>query len=217
MSPQVEACGETDQVWLCRLVVNLTDSVRAGELARWLSPIVTILLVLAGAALLTKLVRVAAKRLEHRLERVSMGAAGLVRRHQRAATISAGVRSFASICIWFVAVLWVIAVLGVEPATLLTSAGLVGVALGFGAQSLLRDLIAGTFMIFEDQFGVGDRVDTGLVTGTVERVSLRVTRVRDDDGVLWHVPNGEIHRVANFSQRRGGGRGGPASEGRAEP
>jgi small conductance mechanosensitive channel len=198
-SPQAEACGERERAWLCRLVVNVTDSTNAGEVARWLSPVVTILLVVLGAALVTRLVRVVSKRLERRLERgASVGATA--RGHQRATTIAAGVRSFAGICTWVVASLWVIAVLGVDPSTLLTSAGLVGVALGFGAQSLLRDLIAGTFMIFEDQFGVGDRVDTGLVTGTIEHLSLRVTRVRDDDGVLWHVPNGEIHRVANFSQ-----------------
>jgi small conductance mechanosensitive channel len=92
-------------------------------------------------------------------------------------------------------------VLGVEAATLLTSAGLIGVALAFGAQNLLRDLIAGTFIIFEDQLGVGDIVDLGVASGTVEEVTLRTTRLRDVEGIVWHVPNGEIHRVGNKSQQ----------------
>ena len=102
---------------------------------------------------------------------------------------------------WLVAVLWMLAVLGVSAATLLTSAGLLGVALAFGAQNLLRDLISGTFIIFEDQLGVGDVVDLGVASGTVEEVTLRTTQLRDVEGVVWHVPNGEIRRVGNKSQQ----------------
>lgn len=218
--PDIEACGERDaQVWLCRLVVDLTDSVTAGEIARPLSRPVTVVLILIGAWFVNRLVRIAIRRVERRLEqegtrdrirrfRRRTGLAMLdtssstptVRRHQRAVTIGSGVRSFATIIIWVVATFMVIAALGVRPATLLTSAGLIGVALGFGAQNLLRDLIAGTFMILEDQFGVGDVIDTGEATGTVEHISLRATRLRDVNGVVWHVPNGEIRRVGNMSQ-----------------
>ncbi len=109
--------------------------------------------------------------------------------------------SFVTIIVWVIAVVWMLSVLGVEAATLLTSAGLIGVALGFGAQNLLRDLIAGTFIIFEDQLGVGDVVDLGVASGTVEEVTLRRTQLRDFEGVVWHVPNGEIHRVGNKSQQ----------------
>src|SRR5207237_5527850 len=123
------------------------------------------------------------------------------RRHQRAETIGAGLSSFTTIVVWIFAAVWMLSVLGVEAATLLTSAGLIGVALAFGAQNLLRDLIAGTFIIFEDQLGVGDVVDLGLASGTVEEVTLRSTQVRDVEGVVWHVPNGEIHRVGNKSQQ----------------
>jgi small conductance mechanosensitive channel len=83
----------------------------------------------------------------------------------------------------------------------LWSLGWIGVALAFGAQNMLRDLIAGTFIIFEDQLGVGDIVDLGVASGTVEEVTLRSTRLRDAEGVVWHVPNGEIHRVGNQSQQ----------------
>ena len=84
---------------------------------------------------------------------------------------------------------------------MLTSAGLIGVALAFGAQNLLRDLITGTFIIMEDQVGVGDVVDLGVASGTVEDVSLRTTRLRDVEGVVWYVPNGAIPRVGNKSQQ----------------
>jgi small-conductance mechanosensitive channel len=123
------------------------------------------------------------------------------RRHQRAETIGAGLSSFVTIFVWMIAIVWMLAVLGVEAATLLTSAGLIGVALAFGAQNLLRDLIAGTFIIFEDQLGVGDEVDLGVASGNVEAVTLRSTQLRDLEGVVWHVPNGEIHRVGNKSQQ----------------
>ena len=90
--------------------------------------------------------------------------------------------------------------LGFNLGPLLASAGIVGVALGFGAQSLVKDLIAGLFMLLEDQYGVGDTVDLGEATGVVESVGLRITTVRDGRGVLWYIRNGEIVRVGNKSQ-----------------
>jgi small conductance mechanosensitive channel len=90
--------------------------------------------------------------------------------------------------------------LGLNLGPLIAGAGIAGVALGFGAQTLVRDFLAGIFMLVEDQFGVGDVVDVGGVSGVVEGVSLRVTRLRDVEGVVWHVPNGEIKRVGNKSQ-----------------
>jgi small-conductance mechanosensitive channel len=89
---------------------------------------------------------------------------------------------------------------GIPLAPLLASAGVGGVALGFGAQSLVKDFLSGIFMIMEDQYGVGDVVDLGEVVGTVEDVSLRITTLRDANGVTWHVRNGEILRVGNKSQ-----------------
>ena len=83
---------------------------------------------------------------------------------------------------------------------LIAGAGIVGVALGFGAQTLVRDFLSGIFMLFEDQYGIGDVVDLGDATGTVEAVTLRVTRLRDVNGTVWYVRNGEILRVGNMSQ-----------------
>jgi small conductance mechanosensitive channel len=124
-----------------------------------------------------------------------------VRRVQRAHTIGAVLRSIASILIWSIAVLTMLEELGVNLAPLLAGAGIAGIALGFGAQSLVRDFLSGLFMLLEDQFGVGDVIDTGVAVGTVEGVALRSTRLRDADGVVWHVPNGAITRVGNKSQQ----------------
>ncbi len=123
------------------------------------------------------------------------------RTEQRMRTVGSLLRYVASIIIYTVAILMALAELGISIAPLIASAGIAGVALGFGAQSLVKDFLSGFFMILEDQFGVGDVVDLGEASGTVERVTLRVTTVRGTDGTLWHVPNGEIVRVGNQSQR----------------
>ena len=110
-------------------------------------------------------------------------------------------RSVVTFVIALVAVLLILGELGFNLAPLLAGAGIVGVALGFGSQTLVKDFLSGFFILVEDQFGVGDIVDleTG-VTGVVEAVSLRTTRLRSVDGTVWHMPNGEIRRVGNMSQ-----------------
>lgn len=122
------------------------------------------------------------------------------RRRQRALTMGSLLSSASTFVIGTIALLTVMAELGVPLGPLLTSAGIGGVALGFGAQSLVKDFLSGIFMIIEDQYGVGDVVDTGEATGTVEEVSLRVTRLRDANGVVWFIRNGEIVRIGNRSQ-----------------
>ena len=122
------------------------------------------------------------------------------RRRQRAETIGSVLRSIASFVILGMAFVMVLDEVGIPIGPLLASAGVAGVALGFGAQSLVRDFLSGIFMILEDQYGVGDLVDTGDAVGTIEEVSLRVTRLRDASGVVWYVRNGEILRVGNHSQ-----------------
>jgi small-conductance mechanosensitive channel len=83
---------------------------------------------------------------------------------------------------------------------IIASAGVIGVALGLGAQTLVRDILSGIFMLIEDQYGVGDKVDVLDVKGTVEKVGLRITTVRDESGTLWYLRNGEILKVGNLSQ-----------------
>lgn len=122
------------------------------------------------------------------------------RTEQRAAAMGTLLRSVVAITVWSIALLMILPLLGVDIAPLLASAGVIGVALGFGAQTLVKDYLSGIFLIVEDQYGVGDIVDVGPVIGTVEEVSLRFTRLRDPSGVVWYVRNGEILRVANRSQ-----------------
>jgi len=122
------------------------------------------------------------------------------RRVQRAETMGSLLKSIASIMVFTIFGITAIAELGYPIGPLIASAGVVGVALGFGAQSLVKDFLSGIFMIFEDQYGVGDAVDLGEAGGTVEAVGLRVTRVRDVEGTVWYVRNGEIVRVGNQSQ-----------------
>jgi small-conductance mechanosensitive channel len=119
---------------------------------------------------------------------------------QRAGALGAVLRSLASIIVYAVAIIMVLGEFDISLGPLLAAAGVAGVALGFGAQSLVRDFLSGIFILIEDQYGVGDIVDLGEAIGTVEEVTLRITRVRDVHGTLWHVPNGEIRRVGNQSQ-----------------
>jgi small conductance mechanosensitive channel len=122
------------------------------------------------------------------------------RRTARAISISSVLVSTASVLIWTIAFMAIMRVIGIDLAPLIAGAGIAGVALGFGAQSLVRDCINGVFILLEDQFGIGDTVDLGEATGEVEKVSLRTTVLRGVDGTVWHVPNGEILRVGNRSQ-----------------
>jgi small-conductance mechanosensitive channel len=122
------------------------------------------------------------------------------RRKQRAETMGSVLQHIASIVILGTAVLTVLDRLTIPIAPLLTSVGILGVAIGFGAQELVKDFIAGMFMLLEDQYGVGDVIDAGAAIGTVEAVTLRVTRLRDADGRVWYVRNGTITRVGNESQ-----------------
>ncbi|WP_435299749.1 mechanosensitive ion channel family protein [Timonella sp. A28] len=119
------------------------------------------------------------------------------RRAQRARTIGSVLRSTVSVIVGASAVLMIMDTLRIPIAPLLASAGVVGVALGFGAQSLVKDFLSGTFLILEDQYGVGDKVTIGDVQGTVESVALRVTKVRDGDGTLWYLRNGDVLKVGN--------------------
>lgn len=187
------------------------DSVRVFLLG---SPLRIAIIVLISVALVVTL-RFVVARVVRRLSRIPARRIGVSesakitvgtteRMGQRLHTFQSVLNSTIAVVVGAVAVLMILAELGMNVAPLLTSAGVLGVALAFGAQSLVRDMLSGVFMLVEDQYGVGDRVELAaagaLATGTVEQVALRVTTVRDDDGRLWHVRNGEILRVANESQ-----------------
>ena len=121
---------------------------------------------------------------------------------QRTKTIASVLDNFATWAITITAVVMVLSELGVNVGALIAVSTVIGAAIGFGAQTLVKDLINGLFIVFEDQYGVGDKVQLDGVTGVVERVGLRVTEVRDENSVLWFLRNGEILKVGNFSQEK---------------
>jgi len=212
-----ESCSEGES--LCEWVYDETQNQRLANGADWLvgKPLVLIGLLLLGLAirwLLHRLIDRVVKRaavgvLPGRMSRVMMGKVGETilrdttgsdRRVQRAETMGSLLKSVTTGIVFAVVVTMMLSEIGVNIAPIIASAGILGIALGFGAQSLVTDFLSGIFMIFEDQYGVGDEVDLGEATGTVEAVSLRVTRLRDVNGTVWYVRNGEIMRVGNMSQ-----------------
>ena len=122
------------------------------------------------------------------------------RRRQRAHTVKRVLDSALAVLIVVLLLMTILSVLGVPVGPMVASAGILGVALGFGAQSLVKDILAGVFMLIEDQYGVGDVVDLGEASGSVEEVGLRCTRLRALDGTVWYIPNGEITRVGNMTR-----------------
>lgn len=216
MDPQTAACGPpTERGWLCTTVFRVTDSKSAAEVADVLAQPLRIVLVLvlawSSARILRRIVTRTATKLRDQ-PRSSVFRDGTTdptvlddlhqrRRVQRVDTLATVLRNVVSVIVWVIAVLIILADLGVDLAPLLASAGVVTVVIGFGAQQVVRDYLAGLSMLLEDQFGVGDNIDMGDATGTVESVSLRVTRLRDIEGVVWWVPNGEVTRVGNNSQQ----------------
>jgi moderate conductance mechanosensitive channel len=211
----VAACGpKGDRSWMCSTVYRITGDSTAADVADALAKPIRILFILLVAWIAVLVARVIINRFVRHLrggvERLATMRPGVAivdtsrmtpeRSARRAATIGAVLRSVAGALIWSIAALTILDELGVNLAPLLAGAGIAGIALGFGAQSLVRDFLTGLLMLLEDQYGVGDVIDVGLATGTVEALTLRTTRLRDLEGVVWHVPNGEIHRVGNKSQ-----------------
>jgi len=169
------------------------------RLDRWhlLTPL-RIALIVVVAILVTMVVRRAVNRVLRRT--LGWYGADRVRVEARQRALATAVRSAAIGVIWAAAMITVIGELGVNIGGVIATATVIGGAVAFGAQTLVRDLIAGFFVLAEDQYGVGDSVDLGLATGTVDRITLRAVRLRDSEGCLWYVPHGNVMRVANSSK-----------------
>ncbi|MET0578536.1 MAG: mechanosensitive ion channel domain-containing protein, partial [Ilumatobacteraceae bacterium] len=211
-----EACG-TDPGAVCQAVWERTESEVWAKVSDWaIGRPLSILLILVIAWLASWIARRAVRRAVRRvvaadrdvaaraLQRVGVTSAPVAivdpRRDARATSISVVVASTVTVAIWAIAAILILGELGINLAPLIAGAGIAGIALGFGAQSLVKDCIAGVFMLIEDQYGIGDSVDLGQAAGVVERITLRTTVLRGQDGTVWHVPNGEIRRVGNRSQ-----------------
>ncbi|MGI8889074.1 MAG: mechanosensitive ion channel family protein [Nocardioidaceae bacterium] len=207
----------TDRADLCNLVYDTTGKEWLAKASNWLiaKPLAILLLIVIGLIVRWVLHRVINNLTRRAAEGplpalitrgrvpqavLAHNAVAAERRQQRAATMGSILKSIATGVVAAIVIFMVIAQVGYNIAPLIASAGVLGVALGFGAQSLVKDFLSGIFMIVEDQYGVGDVVDVGTASGTVEAVGLRVTRLRDVNGTVWYVRNGEILAVGNMSQ-----------------
>ncbi|MFJ6082713.1 mechanosensitive ion channel family protein [Streptomyces sp. NPDC092369] len=175
----------------------------------WLAIGLRVLLILVIAGVLRIFVRRAITKLIDRMTRTVQAVDGTAlggllvnveRRRQRSQAIGSVMRSVASFLILGTAALMILGTFQINLAPLLASAGVAGVAIGFGARNLVTDFLSGVFMILEDQYGVGDQIDSGVASGEVIEVGLRVTKLRGDNGEIWYVRNGEIKRIGNLSQ-----------------
>jgi small-conductance mechanosensitive channel len=123
------------------------------------------------------------------------------RQTERARTTGSVLNSILKAVVWIIAIGMILGEFGFNLGPVIASAGVIGVAIGLGAQTLVRDILSGIFMLIEDQYGVGDQIKVLEIEGVVEKVGLRITTVRDKDGVLWYVRNGEILVIGNGSQK----------------
>jgi small-conductance mechanosensitive channel len=211
-------CGQ-DPSWVCRSVLDWTGNRTLAEVADFIigRPL-KIIAILVIAWVVNRLARRGVKGVLRTLRsgalqervgslRAATPAALLqtsehsLRAEQRIDALASVLRSLVTFVIYGIALFMVLGEVGIQLGPLIAGAGILGVALGFGSQSLVKDFISGVFILVEDQFGVGDIIELdGQTSGVVDAVSLRTTRVRSVDGTLWHVPNGEIRRVGNKSQ-----------------
>ena len=162
-----------------------------------------VLTIIVAAALIQSFGSRAISRAMNKLASVDLvpGPRNIVaRQKERASTIGGVLTASLKAATWIVATAMALGEFGFDLGPLIASAGIVGVALGLGAQTLVRDILSGIFMLIEDQYGVGDSISVLEVEGVVEKVGLRVTTVRDGQGTLWYLRNGEILKVGNQSQ-----------------
>lgn len=203
-SGTTDACDGFGQ--FCEQMYEWTGNESLSEATTWLLATPLKLALIWGAALvLNRLGRRWARRMSQRLGRAAEDSSLVSDRSsdralERADTTASLLRSLVTVLVFVVASVLTLEVLGISAVAAVASAGVLALAIGFGAQSVVADLFAGVFMVAEDQFGVGDRVDAGPVNGYVERLTLRTTVIRDSDGKLWHVPNSQIEYVANETQ-----------------
>ena len=213
-----DACSTDDQ--LCEFVLERTGNEWLAGAANWLiaKPLAIAGLLVVGFVarfILHKLIERLARRAEVGMlpesyiagklsrtrDQTPASQASAVRRVQRAQTLSSVLKSIASFVVFSIVAIMVVGELGYNIGPLIAGAGIIGLALGFGAQSLVKDFLSGIFMFLEDQVGVGDRVHMNDVSGTVEALTLRVTRIRGEDGTVWYVRNGEVLKVGNDTQQ----------------
>jgi len=213
-----DACGIGDPSRVCSKVFDWTGNDVLAGLAEWIidRPLRVIFIAFV-AWLINRMARrsigalsdgIRATPSHPRLRRIRSGSPGATemdraeaaRAPARAEAIEAVLKSLVTVSVSVIAALLILSEFDVNLAPLIAGAGVVGIAIGFGAQSIVADFLAGTFMLIEDQFGIGDVIEVDGVSGKVENISLRTTSLRDLSGTVWHIPNSEIKRVGNHSQ-----------------
>ena len=204
-SPAPASAAANDRGLVRQLFVDLGVSPqRAHTLQVYLVGPLRILLVLLVAFVATRLVTRLSRRLVRSLRLVSPLVKATPRGEDRIKTLGGVFASVFRVVIWIVAVLTILGQLKINLAPFVATATVIGAALGFGAQTLVKDFLSGVLILAEDQYGVGDSIVVGsngsATSGTVEGVNLRTTRVRGLDGVVWYVPNGDIRTVGNNTE-----------------
>lgn len=172
------------------------------EVPDW-APVRIVFLLLVAVivrAILHKMINVALRRMIRVSAPGPLQALASERREQRLSALGSMAQAVITVIVAFVVVMMILTELGFNVTTIVAGTSVLGVAIAFGVQSIVKDFLSGIFMLFEDQLGVGDYVDMDKASGTVEAVSLRITQLRDDNGNLWYVRNGEVVRVGNFSK-----------------
>ena len=204
------ACADSTS-FVCDTVYEWTGSQVLAEIAAWfVGRGLALVLILLGGWLVSKAVKRAIGHFTERIGRPDLRDVGrdpaaneeaeTLRAKARAETLAVVLRSVALITIWALTALLALGQLNINLGPLIAGAGIVGVAVGFGAQSVVRDFLSGIFMMIEDVYSVGDDIDFGRGRGTVEKISLRSTSIRTRQGTVWNVPNGKLDFVANYSQ-----------------
>lgn len=197
--------------FVCDTVYGWTGSEVMAQIAAWfVERGLVLIVILLGGWLASKAVKRAIGHFTDRIGRPDLRDVGrdpaaneeaeTVRAKARAETLAVVLRSVALIAIWGLTALLALGQLNINLGPLIAGAGVVGIAIGFGAQSVVRDFLSGIFMMIEDIYSVGDDIDFGRGRGTVEKISLRSTSIRTRQGVVWNVPNGKLDFVANYSQ-----------------
>ena len=197
--------------FVCDTVYRWTGNEAVAGIAAWLLGRGLVLaLILVGGWLVSRTVKRAIEHFTERIGRPDLRDVGrdpaaneeaeTVRAKARAETLAVVLRSVAQTTIWALTALLALGQLNINLGPLLAGAGVVGIAIGFGAQSVVRDFLAGISMMIEDIYSVGDDIDFGRGRGTVEKISLRSTSIRTRQGTVWNVPNGKLDFVANYSQ-----------------
>ena len=215
---EIRACGFEDPSRVCTRILEWTGSETLAGLSEWvIDRPVRVVLILIIAWVVNRLARKGIARISDSIRETpshprlralrnlgpggsEMNSSEADRAPARAEAIESVLKSLVTAGTFVVALMLVLGEFEINLAPLLAGAGIVGIAIGFGAQSVVSDFLSGIFMLVEDQYGVGDVIEVEGVTGEVESITLRTTKLRDLSGTVWHLPNGTIRKVGNHSQ-----------------